>query len=261
MVCFVKMKIGLFAIFTCQMIQVINSATTCDAYLRKNPENEVENITIFTLVNYSFPRNRYIERTKENVSCPCFSDRPCLRKCCLQEDSFISTKKKCRNSYVLSVTEDHRFEAENLPFPIWNNFTLIYGSYCPSTVRSLEDVTFVSETGNMIIGKEILHMEEYCIDYFDDMKQFMMLQCSRFHPSVQPVNKVYTVCLMCSICFLLITFSIYACISSLRSLQGKLLLCYVLNMLIRNGFLVTLHVTETYEGNLCIVSGKFVIFK
>lgn len=196
---------------------------------------------IYTIADYEVPTSRGT-RIEANVSCPC--EEKCIRKCCLPDDVF-STSKICQFN---DASSEQKAPDINYALNISKSLktTIIYGSFCPSTIVPIDNSIFSS-----------LNIMEYCVDYFADIKEYKMLQCSDL---VEEVPKIYTICFGISVVSLSITFLVYFFIPNLCNLPGKILLGYVGSLLIAYIFFLILQIMVITEGIFCLLSGEHDLF-
>ena len=134
-----------------------------------------------------------------------------------------------------------------LNFPNASKPFFVYGSYCKSTIQSI----------NLTIVPLVKY---HCVDYFRDAGTYLMVKCENIPivstEIVQLVPLIYTICLGLSIVFLFLTFVIYFSIQNLRNLPGKILLGYVASLLVTDVFYVVLQLTMITNGTICVYMGE-----
>lgn len=219
----------------------------CDEYLQADGSRN-----FFTIAGYKLPPAKYSVRLNKSIPCPCSTQEPCLRKCCLDDDLFELSTKSC----LSNSSAERKFESPNLPQIPPGDYTLIFGSFCPTTGRSLETLK-VLQNGAVQLRGQYLPLEAYCIDYFHEEGDFRLLECEPATPQAGgSVQTVFVFCLAISICCLLVTLLVYSCIRKLRNLPGKVLLCYVSSMLVTESCLMGLLLYPAPSQDVCVATGK-----
>jgi len=205
----------------------------CNVYQHNSSENS------YVVADYPLPD--YIEITKKDVSCPsCDDNRVCLRKCCLHGESLNDSSNNCGTSSFPHI--DSTFE---------HYTTLIYG-FCDSTKMPHSDNNLTELLSKM--NKMEIEPLEYCVDYFLDLEKFGVRECS----DQSEVDDGTMWSMACSELLLVVTFCIYASSDELRaSFPNKMFLCYLINLVITNGIIITLQVLRTRKGTFCIMAGKY----
>lgn len=234
----------------------------CDIYHRRSPNNKNEIIRVSVLANYYLPRKRYVDVVGKNVSCPtCEGGLICWRKCCLEEDSFNTTSRKCKSS---PRSVQNKFKLNSIvagsSHPLFENYSVLYGSFCTGEVKNINHFK-LTKYGNAYINNNLLQLEEYCVDYFADLNRFGVLECTRtkVNISLSSIDFRVTLGFACSEVFLSVTFFIYAYVDKLRALlPNKILVCYLTNLLITNGIYLTLQIFNIHGGTFCIVACKYL---
>lgn len=248
--CMLKFDCFVLIIFL-SFFECVKCEFLCDEYIHSDEDSQ-----FFIIAGYNIPRSKYSRKINESVPCPCSAAQPCLRKCCLGDDVFKLSTKKCRHSND-STREDQKFDSENLPNIPPGDYTLIYGSHCPSVGRSLDTLKFLVD-GSLELHGRFLPLQKYCMEYFEEEKEFKLLECKELTPETSSsVQKIFTVCLAVSIFCLIVTLLVYSCIKKLRNLPGKILLCYVSSFLTTETCLFFMQFISVVHGNVCVAAGKF----
>lgn len=238
------------------------ATSICDVYRRRRrPQNsnakggDDEMFDLPVVANYTLPRQRY-NKVGRNVSCPCDGDFVCLRKCCLREDSFNMTSKKCQRS-LFNVENNFKPIDLGLPGTARGNYTIVYGLVCSSrSVKELVDLK-LTDHGIAYIDNITVRPHEYCVDYFVDSKKLMVLRCDK--TKILPVDFRVTLCFACSEFFLFLTFCVYVFVDRLMALlPNKILLCYIANLMTTYGIYIALQILNIHEGTFCIISSKYL---
>lgn len=220
-----------------QFVTFANAEMMCDLY--QIWDTDLEKHLVYTIADYYVPESRG-KRIEANVSCPC-NGESCFRKCCLPDDTF-TMEKKCKTSDFPDESKIAEVKSALNTFFTFN-MSIIYGSYCNSIIEPLDHSAFPAP-------------QDYCVDYFSDVKQYMMLHCRPNDYIVQAIPQIYTICLGASTFSLAVTFGVYFFIQNLRNLPGKILLGYVASLLTADIFYVILQVMLITEGTLCLLSGR-----
>lgn len=136
----------------------------------------------------------------------------------------------------------------------------------PAKNKGLDDFR-VSETGRLSIGSgpSVIEYpaEQFCLEQFSDSDfRIEAIFCDVGAPP-EPVaesgvkNLLYTVAVLLSLPFLIITFLVYALVRELRNLHGKSLMCHVATLLVAYACLVVNRTaTDRLDTNGCIVLGE-----
>lgn len=226
----------------------------CDEYVHSNKDSQ-----FFTIAGYTLPRSKYSQKIYESVPCPCSATQPCLRKCCLGDDVFTLSTKKCHQSNDTTDSEAQKFDSENLPNIPVGDYTLIYGSLCPSVSRSL-DALKVAEDGSFELQNHYLSLQKHCIEYFEEEKDFRLLECKEKTPDASAsIRKLVIILMTISIFCLIVTLFVYLSIKKLRNLPGKILICYVSSFLSTEICLIVMQFISVAHGNICLAAGKMLI--
>lgn len=211
---------------------------TCNTY---SPQSSLSaDHLIYTLSDFngSSPPSQEYYLVQRNVSCPC-EDYICLRMCC-------TTENPC-DTLVDFTDKSNPFEFGKLPsFHLFSSYLFVYGGTCDSN-------GVPARSTNVTVGEE-----QYCLGYSEIERHFQVFYCSRrvTRVTVVPISMVFSLCLMASIFFLVLTFYVYSCFESLRTLPGKILLCYVFCLLVVDSTHLALQLLLIVEGGFCMVSGR-----
>lgn len=248
--CFLKLNY-LFVIKIFSFFISANCEFLCDEYLHSDGERQFS-----TIAGYNLPRSKYSIKLNESVPCPCSAVQLCLRKCCVEDDVFKWSTKKCLRANDSTQNENQKIDTENLPLPP-GDYTPVYGSFCDSISRSLESVKFL-QNGFIQLDGRYLPLEKYCIEFFVEEGEFKLLECKESTPKpTSTEQKIFTICLAISIFCLIITLLVYSCIKKLRNLPGQILLCYVTSFLTSQMCLLAMQFISLAHGNICVAAGKF----
>ncbi|XP_026815269.1 G-protein coupled receptor Mth2-like [Rhopalosiphum maidis] len=114
----------------------------------------------------------------------------------------------------------------------------------------------LSESGKITPGR-------FCLELFSELNyQILAVVCSPEQLAVQQdgTNIFYTIGMMLSLPFLLITFLVYALIRDLRNLHGKSLMCHVATLLVAYSSLVVDRFVGGIVGTWCICQAYAIQF-
>ncbi|XP_055537393.1 G-protein coupled receptor Mth2-like isoform X1 [Wyeomyia smithii] len=199
--------------------------------------------------------------------CPC-AVRLCVRMCCPQGHVFH--RRKCVPSdgglevrvNTTLYNSQRSFEVVDL---VQNpTYGFLYGKPCEfvyelDPAADAADEWSFARNGSIIYDTKLLTRNQYCFMQTNDSEPVVPFVC--FEPEEDFKYALYPIGMLLSVPFLLVTFSVYACIPELRNMHGKSLMCYVFGLAV--GYTVlSLVQMRIFEGDTtpCKVTGYMVYF-
>ncbi|XP_051174598.1 G-protein coupled receptor Mth2-like [Leptopilina boulardi] len=241
--------------------------------------NDVENICL----DIDNSRNILVARIcKDRVYC---NNNSCLRKCCPEDEAFLSNTI-CTKYSVNNVEDEFHsalVNATNLSKSNFdtNDYGLLVGITCKHSMFALNSTEGWSVTPEGYINIELydkFHFhDEYCLEMFynysDNGNEIFSFFCHDeiMNETPKEIRILEGVLQLISSFFLLITLLVYICIPSLRNLHGKTLMCHVGSLFFAYVCLslVTLDVAKSHEAGvnedpliktLCSILGNTLLF-